>query len=289
MQGCMTAPPPRYHQRRSVPTETVVAQPSIDGLKFPTTMLLIDEKNLGTIATAETETMGISRIKKRGGNVVDQSMVKANLKKNQTMLKAAGDNRGAASLGLQYGADVIIVGEAVAKPSARRIGDSNLRSYEAVVNLRAVRTDNSDLLASVSETSTIIALDDVSGSSKALKAAAAKSMDQLIPAMVIQYNSVPRGKAAAYAGNIVNLTVGGIDQLHKVKKVREKLKTLKGISSVSQKSYTAGIVIFDIVATKPTAELAEDIVIDAPAGLKMQALNVTPGKIEMRAVTSRKK
>ena len=39
----------------------------------------------------------------------------------QQLLKMAGDPRGAAALGLQFGADVVIMGEVVAKPSARRI------------------------------------------------------------------------------------------------------------------------------------------------------------------------
>ena len=286
-QGCYTQQVGMV--RRPVIAGDVVLDDSIDGLTFPKTMLLIDEKNLGTIATSEVESMAIQRIKEKGGKVADQDMVRSNLKRDQSMLKKAGDNRGAASLGLQYGADVIIVGEAVAKPSARRIGDSNLRSFEAVVTLRAIRTDNSDMLAAASETATIFALDDVSGSSKALKKAASDSLKKLIPSMVREYNSKPRGAVSGPPRYNVAITVGGIDQLYKVKKVREKLKSLDGIVSVKQKSYTAGVVLFDIVTSKPTEELAEDIVIDAPEGLRMQALDIAPGKIELRAVAPKKR
>lgn len=262
----------------------VAIRDSIAGLPFPKTMMLIDEKNLGTIATSEVESMAIQRIKECGGQVVDQDMVRSNLKRDQNMLKKAGDNRGAASLGMQYGADVIIVGEAVAKPSARRIADSNLRSFEAVVTLRAVRTDNSDLLASSSETATIFGLDDVSGSSKALKAASTATLDRLIPSMVRQYNSKPRGSLNSRPRYNVSLIVGGVDQLFKVRNIREKLKTLEGVVSVTQKNYTAGVLLIDLVTETPTELLAEEIVINAPAGLKMQALDISPGKIELRAV-----
>jgi hypothetical protein len=286
-QGCYT----QRAGRMSAPAigGAVTLTDSIKGLTFPKSMLLIDEKNLGTIATSEVESMAIQRIKENGGKVVDQDMIRSNLKRDQSMLKKAGDNRGAASLGMQYGADVIIVGEAVAKPSARRIAGSNLRSYEAVVTLRAIRTDNSDMLASASETATIFALNDVSGSSKALKNASVKSLDKLVPSMVREYNSQPRGSVNATPQYNVSLTVGGIDQLYKVKKVREKLKSLEGIKSVRQKSYTAGVVLFDLVTEKPTEELAEDLVINAPDGMRMQALDIAPGKIEMRAVAPKKR
>lgn len=287
MQGCLSQ---QVHmpQGPAIGGAVVVAD-SLAGLTFPKTMLLIDEKNLGTIATAEVESMAIRRIKEKGGNVVDQDMVRSNIKRDQSMLQKAGDNRGAASLGMQYGADVIIVGEAVAKPSARRIGASNLRSYEAVVTLRAIRTDNSETLASASESVAVFALNDVGGSSKALQSGAEKSLDKLIPSMVRQYNCNPRASVNSTPQYNVSLTVGGVDQLYKVKNLREKLKTIKGIKNVKQKSYTAGVVLFDLVTEKPTEELAEDIVINAPEGLSMQALDIAPGKIEMRAVTPKKR
>ncbi|MBN1557283.1 MAG: hypothetical protein JW951_03970 [Lentisphaerae bacterium] len=43
----------------------------------------------------------------------------------------AGNTRDSAALGLQFGADSVVNGTAVAKPAARRIAGSNLRSYEA--------------------------------------------------------------------------------------------------------------------------------------------------------------
>ena len=146
-------------------------------------MILVDEKSLGTIPTAEVEAIAIQMLLNSNAQIVDQDMVRANLSKGQQILAMSGDNRGAAALGLQFGADLTIVGEVVAKPSARRIGDSNLRSYQAVATLRAVRTDNSATIASSSEDASVIGLDDVGGSSKALKAAGGKSLAILIPAI----------------------------------------------------------------------------------------------------------
>jgi hypothetical protein len=218
----------------------------------------------------------------RGIPVVDQDMVRANLQKDQTLMKMAGENRSAAALGLQYGAEVMIVGDAVAKPAARRIGDSNLRSYQAVVTLRAVRTDDSETMASASEDATVIALDDVSGSSKALKLAGDKSLQALLPAMLMKWEGATPGGGAAGGGR-VQLAVGGVDKAWKVKAVREKLGMLPGVTSVTQRSYTAGAAVFELEIRSSAQEFAEQFVLEAPPGLKLQILSVGTTKIELRA------
>lgn len=251
----------------------------------PKVMLLVDEKSLGTIATSEIEAMAIQMLIDEGVQVVDQDMVRANIKKDQKLLKMAGDTRGAAALGLQYGADVIIIGEAVAKPSARRIAESNLRTYQAVATLRAVRTDNSETIASASETASKVGLEDVAGSSQALKAAGEMTLSALIPKMLKAWES---GGAASKRGLVINLTVGGVDKAWKLKEIREKLRGMDDvIVNVLQKSYTAGVAIFEIESVIPAEELAEKMLLNSPSGLKFQALDVGRAKIDMRAVEAK--
>jgi hypothetical protein len=247
----------------------------------PKVMLLIDEKSLGTIPTAEVEALTTRLLLDQQVNVVDQDMVKANLQKAQQSLRSAGDNRGAAALGQQFGADVIIIGEAVAKPSARRIGDSNLRTYQAVATLRAVRTDNSSTLASSSEDASIVGLDDVAGSAKALKAAGQKSLATLIPAMLKAWTE----KATPAAGKAVpvELTIGGVDQVWKLKAVRDCLKNMTdSIQTTTQKQYSAGLALFELESLIPSEELSEKLVLNPPEGLKLQVLEVAPGKINLK-------
>jgi hypothetical protein len=248
----------------------------------PKVMLLIDEKSLGTISTAEIEAMAVQMLLENNLSVVDQDMVRANIKKDQAMLKSAGDNRGAAALGLQYGADIIVVGDAVAKPSARRLMESNLRTYQAVVTLRAIRTDNSETIASASESASVVGLEDVSGSSQALKTAGKKSLEALIPSMTQKWEA-----GGGPSGNQISLMIGGVDQAWKLQAIRETLRSTEGIENSMQRSYTAGIALFDIETTVPTEKLAEKLVLNAPTGLKFQMLDVGRSKIELRAVAAK--
>lgn len=252
----------------------------------PKVLLMIDEKSLGTIATSETESMAIRMLQDNSLSVVDQDMVRANQQKIQSMMKSSGDARAAAAIGLEFGADIVIVGDAVAKPSARRIAESNFRAYEAATTLKAVRTDNSAVLASASESATTPALDDVSGGAKALKTASEKALSKLIPEMIESWKTNAGTKSASGTGRVV-INFGGMDQIWKLKAVREQMKSMtEAMNNVAQKSYSMGAAIFEADALIPTEELAEELVMNPPEGLKLQALSIVAGKLDMRVVES---
>lgn len=280
LSACATAPV----QQALEPVETEVEKVTRIARKtaeLPRVMLLVDEKSLGTVPTAEVEAMAIKMLLAENVKVVDQDMVQSNLGKGSELLKMAGDNRGAAALGLQFGADIVLVGEVVAKPSARRIGDSNLRTYQAAATLRAIRTDNSAAIASASEDASIIGLDDVSGSAKAIKTAGGKSLDILIPAMLDAWTGA--GGRSAVRVNQVTLTIGGVDQLWKVKAIRDQLRGMNPhIVNVVQRNYTAGVAVFELDALLPIEELSEAIVMAPPEDLSFQVLDIGAGNINLR-------
>jgi hypothetical protein len=243
-------------------------------------MLLIDEKNLGTVATSEVEALAAAALREQNVPVVDQDMVRSNIKRDQQILKMAGDNRGAATVGLQYGAEVIVVGEAVAKPSARRIAESNLRTYQAVVTLRAVRTDTSETIASASESESVIGLDDAVGGSQALRGAALRSLDALLPQILDAW-----ARSGGARGSRLTLTIGGVDQMWKLKALRDSLRGRPGaVAGVVQRSYTAGSAVFEVETRMPVEALAEALVLEPPEGLRLQVLDTGAGRIELRAM-----
>lgn len=265
----------------------VVAAVGVAEAALPKVMVLVDEKSLGTISTSEVEAMAVKMLGEKEVETVDQDMVQANLERVQKALKAAGDNRGAAAIGREFGADVILLGEAVVKPSARRIAESNLRAYQAAVTLRAVRTDNAVNLASASEDASVPALDDVAGSAKALKEAGKKTLGALIPAMLEKWEKTAGGAAAATKVGL-DVTVGGMDQIWKLKATREKFKAMDGqIASVVQRSYAQGVAVFHVESLLPAEELAEAIVMDPPDELKMQVVEIKPGALGLRVVEAK--
>ena len=80
----------------------------------PKVMVVVDEKALGSISTSEVETLAVGLLSAAGVETVDQSMVQANLERVQKAFRGAGDNRAAAVMGREFGADVMLIGKALA-------------------------------------------------------------------------------------------------------------------------------------------------------------------------------
>ena len=255
----------------------------------PKVMVMVDEKALGSISTSEIETMAVKMLSEKGVETVDQSMVQANLERIQKALRGTGDSRAAAVMGREFGADVMLIGEAVAKPNAAKIGDSNLRSYMASASFRAVRVDNSVNIASASETATVVAMDDITGSSKALKAAGEKALKTVVPELVKKWEN-PNAAGTAYEKRReIEITVGGMDQIWKLKETRVRLKNMKKeVESVTQKSYAQGAAIFRVKSFLPAEELAEALVLNPPNDLKVQVVEIHETALSLRVVEAPK-
>ena len=256
---------------------------------MPKVMVMVDEKALGSISTSEIETMAVRMLGEKNIETVDQNMVQNNLERIQKAFRGAGDNRAAAAMGREFGADVMLIGEAVAKPNAAKIGESNLRSYMASLSFRAVRVDNSVNIASASETATVIAMDDVTGSSKALRAVGEKALKAIIPELVQKWEN-PNAKGTAYERrNQIEITVGGMDQIWKLKEMRVRLKGMKKeVENVMQKSYAQGVAIFRVESFLPAEELAEALVMNPPTDLRVQVVEIRETTLNLRVVNAPK-
>ena len=248
---------------------------------------MVDEKAIGSVSTSEIETMAVKKLAEKGIATVDQNMVQNNLERIQKAFRGAGDNRAAAAMGREFGADVILLGEAVAKPNAAKIGETNLRSYMATVSFRAVRIDNSVNIATASDSATVVAMDDLSGSSRALKAAGAKALDTIATEIVAKWKDPSDVSAKKGQKTTVELTVGGMDQIWKLKATRMCLKgNKKNIASVVQKSYAQGVAIFRVESLLPAEELAEELVMHPPEELKFQVVEIHQAAINLRVVVA---
>lgn len=245
----------------------------------PRVMLLVAERNLGALPTNAVEALAIERLNEHGMAVVEPEGGKAGVENRQALRASAGDDRGAAALGLKSGADIVIVGDAVSRASTQQIAESSLRSYEAMVTLRAVRTDNSENLASASETGTAIDIEDINGGSKALKAAGEKAVASLIPSMLANWTTV---SSSLPVWRKITVTVRGVDAAWKLKAIRESLR--RKTRDLTQRSYKRNVAVFDAESMTEARELAESIVAEPPNGLDFRVRDVDEGGISLLAV-----
>jgi hypothetical protein len=105
---------------------------------MPRFMVMIEERNLGTYQVNEAEKVVTEFLMSKGVEVIDAELIKTNLDRDKALQAMNSGPRTAAALGLQFGADVIITGKAIAKGSADKIKDTSFRSYQASVSLKAM-------------------------------------------------------------------------------------------------------------------------------------------------------
>jgi len=150
----------------------------------PRFMIMIEEKNLGTYTVDEAEKVITAYLMANGMEVVDAELIKTNVDRDKALQVMNASPRSAAAMGLQFGADVVLIGKAISKGSADQIKDTSFRSYQASVSLKAIRTDTAEILAMENREAAKIHVDDMVGGSLAIREAASPLVRDLLPRMM---------------------------------------------------------------------------------------------------------
>lgn len=183
--GCATAPP--------LPAAKPAAEP-LRTTPPPRVIVLLNEKDAGGAAAAEAESAAVNYLVAHNIPVVDRAVVQSNQEKIQALLALAGDDQGAAAIGMQFGADVILRGEAEARQTAAGIRGSKLNSYQGKLDLRAIDADDGQILAAAAAAVPAIAMDAVNGSAQALQSAAARALPELLPKLLAAWDTKAENK-----------------------------------------------------------------------------------------------
>ncbi len=246
----------------------------------PRIMVMVDEKNLGAYTTAEAEKVVTQHLLARGLNIVDAEMVRTSIDRDKVLQGMTSGPRAAASLGLQFGAEVIIVGKAVAKGSAEQIQNSTLRSYQAQVSLRAVRTDTAAVLGFESGSGAKVHVDDVVGGSKAIRAATEPLIAALLPKILAAWSG-----PGASTSRKVQLVIGNVSQIWQVSAIKNLLrKDIRHVKEVVQRSFVSGTAVFEVTYGGDSQALAEALTMAKPGYFRLKVVGVSPGKLDMKLV-----
>jgi hypothetical protein len=246
----------------------------------PRFMILINEKSLGTYSVAESENVITEYLLSQGLDVVDSELIKTNIDRDKALQAMMSGPQAAAALGLQFGAEVIIVGKAIVKGSAERIKDTSFRSYQAKVSLRAIRTDTAEILTYGSQSAAKIHVDDLVGGSMAIQEATNPLVARLIPAALRKWAPAAQGQIQR-----IQLVVGNVEQVWQVAAIKKLLQSnTTGIKEVIQRSFVSGMVVFDVRYAKDSQSLAEALTLAKPQYFKLKIVGVTPSKLDLRLV-----
>lgn len=206
--------------------------PVLSAGNSPSIMVLLSEKHINYyLPNPNSESAIVSKFVNAGFTVIDPSMYAA-MRKEARFEQALKNPTAAASLGSDFGADVVIIGEGVSQVAKR---DGINYSCRASVTVKAIRVDNSQIIASVDTQAGAQDITETTASNRSLKNAG----DQIASKMLEQFCTRGMGKGMTNNGmaglNTTKIKINNTDFM----KMR-KLSTSLAKSSQIKKAENTG-------------------------------------------------
>ncbi|MDY6855384.1 MAG: hypothetical protein SWO11_11870 [Thermodesulfobacteriota bacterium] len=200
-----------------------------------------------------TETTLIEIFKERGFKIVDHGAKAKDIKIDKSYQVANLDDSMAIYIGEQYDAEVVIIGKAMAKRTEKTL-DTSMKSCEANISARAIRTDNGAIIASENTKGIAAHINEFIAGSNALKKGASDLATKLMDQIIGTWEKELTGTT------LVQMTISGISSYHDFIALKNTIKEeIRGIKGVYQRSIMAGIAKIDIDIKGDAQSLAQEL------------------------------
>jgi curli biogenesis system outer membrane secretion channel CsgG len=247
------------------------------GAKIPRIMVVIPEVHITRkIPDPAGETEIIKKLVGKSFFVVDQQQVNA-IRDREKVLTALKNPQAAANLGAEFGADIIIIGEAFSEFATRQ---GNMFSTRARVEARAIQTDNARILAADGKFGSGLDIAEFVSAKTALRNAGSLWADYFITAICQtgtsnQISSTPSPNLSSP----VEIMISGINYIQ-LKRFTDKLASIPGVQNV-EKKLTGNVARVDVQFNGDAEKLADTIAETSFETLRFNIVGLSGNKIEM--------
>jgi hypothetical protein len=255
----------------------------------PRIAVIITEQNIGN--DAPTGSLGDvsvnagiadsvihSVFEKKGYNLVDRDTLVA-LAKRDGSLSANGvitSSDAAIQVAAGGGAEVVIIGQAVAKAGASALSGTNMRTSDATVSVRAVDADTGQLIASESKNERSANVNPTAGGSEAIKKAAQALAEKLHQKIVAKWSDKVAGTRTA------RLVIHGME-FGRITKFQEMLKEQIGhVEETFERGFKNGVLTLDAEINGNARELADELTAAGMDGFKFKILSFTGNTLNIQ-------
>jgi hypothetical protein len=218
----------------------------------------------------------MDRMEKSGFTFIDPEVLQGKVK-----LEAIGADpnlQQAREIGVKSGAEIVIVGRAIAKP----LGEMQLDNgtfYSAVANVsaRAVRTDTGEVIAAAEFTGTAgRGFEQTTAGRNAFSEAGRQLARDL-------FGKIGKKWAASQSGTRrVSMTVKGVDDYARLATFKNALtQSVRGVKDVQERSMSDGKADLDVTVSGKASDLATELATKKFPGFAVKVKAVTQGSIEV--------
>ncbi len=240
---------------------------------MPRTMLLIAEQNIGMVAPAAAwmkdkggesalvstdlkiaETVMLDELRKAGfGQLIDPEIA-ATKTASVGGITSSITAQQARQLKKLTGAEIIILGQVIATSRGPADISPDWKACVANMSVRAISTDNGDILATSDTTQSFMQVDDVTCGKETIKRAA-KAITKDLSAKIFE-----RFSKDVSGGNQVHVTVKGVgSQKLKNEFTKSLTEFVRGVKGVNPRSFEDGVLELDVTFVGSTDDFATEV------------------------------
>jgi hypothetical protein len=218
------------------------------------------------------ETEIIRKLLEKGFDVVDQQMVAA-IRYEEIVSKAIKDEKVAVAIGRDYGADVIIIGEAFSEFVGRLPGD--MISCRARVEARAIKVDTGSIIGSDGRHGSGLDISENVAAKKALQQAASELADYFI------------GKLSTIGQEVKPISVSTVQILltnvdyKRLRQFEKAIEDIEGVKDVHRLSFSEGAARLEVEYSGEAQELADKLAFHDFGTFEIKITSFSANKLEI--------
>ncbi|WP_320040536.1 hypothetical protein [uncultured Desulfobacter sp.] len=255
----------------------------LDSMERPKLMILVEEKYVGMedmgMRLAETELSNMFTAK--GFDLVDRAQIEQIKSMDQSRQALEGNTDAAKQLGLQFGAQYVILGKAVLQDAGEAFAGSGLKSIQGTLQVKVLQTHTGLVLGSAVKNGVAAHISSLTGAAKAMKDAAQKAVDEYLVETVTNSfqdflnNGVP-----------LKLYITNVKSFKMYKQVAGAVQTLEKMVSSKKDGWnkTGGVLVLDLRFKGISEELADLLDGKRLDKGRLEVVDLAPDRVDCNVV-----
>ncbi len=243
----------------------------------PRIMVIIPEQHLTRkIPDPAGETEIIKRLLEKGFKVVDQSQVAKIRYNDQVSAAIKGDTSLAIKIGQQYGAEVVIIGEAFSESAGGGLG--GMMSCRARVEARAVKTDTGEILVADGKHASGLDITEAIAGKKALQKAGGELADYMTEQILAKWSS------DVTSTNSVELVINGINYSQFSQFKSALTSSVRGVKAIHQRTFTGNRAVIEVDLKGDVQTFADELAQKDFKGFAVEVSDFSASRLELKVL-----